>query len=99
MVTLTDAYAELANGMRLHYVEAGSGPLILFVHGFPEFWYEWRHQLESFARDHRVAALDMRGYNLSSKPPQVADYHARHLIEDLRLFIDHLGGKPCVVVA
>jgi pimeloyl-ACP methyl ester carboxylesterase len=93
------AYAELPNGMRLHYVSAGAGPLVLFVHGFPEFWYEWKDQLKEFARDHRAVALDMRGHNLSSKPPVVEDYRARHLIEDLRLLIDHLGGKPCVVVA
>jgi len=93
------AYADLPNGMRLHYVEAGSGPLIVFVHGFPEFWYEWKDQLAQFSRDHRAVALDMRGYNLSSKPPRVDDYRARHLVEDLRLFIDHLGGRPCVMVA
>ena len=93
------AYAELPNGMRLHYAEAGSGPLILFVHGFPEFWYEWKDQLAEFSRDHRAVALDMRGYNLSSKPQRVDDYRAKHLVEDLRLLIDHLGGRPCVMVA
>lgn len=93
------SYAELSNGMRLHYVSAGAGPLILFVHGFPEFWYEWKDQLKSFSRDHRAVALDMRGHNLSSKPPEVKDYRAKHLLEDLRLLIDHLGGKPCVMVA
>ena len=96
---LDHAYADLANGMRLHYVTAGSGPLLVFVHGFPEFWYEWKEQLAEFSRDHRAVALDMRGYNLSSKPEQVADYRAGLLIEDLRLFVDHLGSKPCVMVA
>jgi epoxide hydrolase 4 len=98
-MTFHHAYAELANGMLLHYVEAGTGPLILLVHGFPEFWYEWKDQLAEFSRDHRAVALDMRGYNLSSKPAQVADYRARHLVEDLRLIIEHLGGRPCVMVA
>jgi len=96
---MTDAYANLQNGMRLHYVESGAGPLILFVHGFPEFWYAWKHQLTEFSRDHHAVALDMRGYNLSSNPPAVADYRARHLMEDLRLLIEHLGGRPCVMVA
>jgi len=73
--------------------------LLVFVHGFPEFWYEWKEQLAEFSRDHRAVALDMRGYNLSSKPEQVADYRAGLLIEDLRLFVDHLGSKPCVMVA
>ena len=98
-MTLDHAYADLPNGMRLHYVAAGSGPLLVFVHGFPEFWYEWKEQLAEFSRDHRAVALDMRGYNLSSKPEQVADYRAGLLIEDLRLFVDHLGSKPCVMVA
>jgi len=93
------AYAELPDGMRLHYAEAGSGPLMLFVHGFPEFWYEWKDQLAEFSSDHRAVALDMRGYNLSSKPQRVEDYRAKHLVEDLRLLIDHLGGRPCVMVA
>ena len=78
---------------------AGAGPLILFVHGFPEFWYEWKDQLAEFARDHLAVALDMRGYNLSSKPREVKAYRAKHLVEDLRLLIDHLGGRPCVMVA
>ena len=99
MTTLTHAYADLPNGMRLHYVEAGSGPLMLFVHGFPEFWYAWKEQLAEFSRDHRAVALDTRGYNLSSKPAKVADYRAKHLVEDLRLMVEHLGGKPCVIVA
>ena len=60
-------YAEV-NGVRLHYARTGTGPLIVFVHGFPEFWYEWKHQLAEFGRDHLAVAPDMRGYNLSSKP-------------------------------
>jgi pimeloyl-ACP methyl ester carboxylesterase len=96
---MLDAYADLANGTRVHYVEAGSGPLILFVHGFPEFWYAWHPQLAEFRSDHRAVALDMRGYNLSSKPQEPERYRAKHLIEDLRLFIDHLDAAPCVMVA
>jgi pimeloyl-ACP methyl ester carboxylesterase len=96
---LHHAYADLPNGMRLHYAAAGTGPLILFVHGFPEFWYAWKDQLDAFSSDHRAVALDMRGYNLSSKPADPKAYRARHLVEDLRLLIDHLGGGPCVMVA
>jgi len=92
------AYATV-NGVRLHFVEHGTGPLMLFVHGFPEFWYAWKNQLEEFGRDHRAVALDMRGYNLSEKPADVKAYRAKHLVEDLRQLIDHLGGRPCVVVA
>ncbi|MEW5890955.1 MAG: alpha/beta hydrolase [Pseudomonadota bacterium] len=92
-------YADI-NGIRLHYVSAGAkGPLILFVHGFPEFWYAWKAQLEDFSRDHQAVALDMRGYNLSDKPVDVKAYRAKHLVQDLRGLIDHLGGRPCVLVA
>ena len=87
------------NGQRLHYVTVGEGKLMLFVHGFPEFWYEWQNQLDEFGKDHQAVALDMRGYNLSSKPIDVADYRAKHLIEDLRALIEHLGHKKCILVA
>jgi pimeloyl-ACP methyl ester carboxylesterase len=99
MARLAFEYAQLANGIRLHYASAGSGPLMLFVHGFPEFWYEWKDLLAEFARDHRAVAPDMRGYNLSSKPAQVEQYRARHLVEDLRLLLDHLGAQRCTMVA
>jgi len=92
-------YAELSNGTCLHYVCAGDGPLILFVHGFPEFWYEWKDQLAAFSREHLAVALDMRGYNLSSKPKEVRAYRAKCLVEDLRLLIERLAAKPCVLVA
>src|SRR6267154_1332799 len=59
------------NGVRLHVVSAGKGPLILFLHGFPEFWYEWKDQLAEFSKDHQAVAPDMRGYNLSGKPSEM----------------------------
>jgi pimeloyl-ACP methyl ester carboxylesterase len=96
---VTPGFADLPNGIRLHYVAAGSGRLILFVHGFPEFWYEWKDQLQAFGRDHLAVAPDMRGYNLSSKPGEVAAYKAKHLVEDLRLLADHLGHARFVLVA
>ncbi len=87
------------DGIRLHYVDAGAGPLMLFVHGFPEFWYAWKNQLGEFSRDHHAVALDMRGHNLSDKPADVKAYRPKHLVADLRNLIDHLGGHPCIVVA
>ena len=92
-------FAELSNGMRLHYAQAGVGPTILFVHGFPEFWYGWRELLGRFGTDHRAVAPDMRGYNLSGKPPEVRDYRPRLLVEDLRLLLEHLQCRECVMVA
>jgi epoxide hydrolase 4 len=76
-------YADV-NGVRLHYTRAGSGPLMVFVHGFPEFWYEWKYQIAEFGKDHTVVAPDMRGYNLSSKPAELSAYQMPALVEDLR---------------
>lgn len=86
---ITHEYAEV-NGVRLHYATAGEGPLILFLHGFPEFWYEWRHQLAEFGKDHQAVAPDMRGYNLSEKPAELEQYRMPQLVEDVRVLATHL---------
>jgi pimeloyl-ACP methyl ester carboxylesterase len=87
------------NGVRLHYAHAGQGPLILFLHGFPEFWYCWNKQLENLGRDHFAVAPDMRGFNLSDCPAEVKQYKARILVEDVRQLAEHLGQKKFVLVA
>ncbi len=87
------------NGTRLHYVRAGAGPLMLFLHGFPEAWFTWEKQLQTFAASHTVVAPDLRGYNLSDKPMEVADYRPSMLVEDIRQLIAHLGFERCVLVA
>jgi pimeloyl-ACP methyl ester carboxylesterase len=91
-------YAEV-NGVRLHYVSKGEGKLILFVHGFPEFWAEWENQLDAFGKDYQAVAVDMRGYNLSSKPENVDAYHVTDLIEDLRALAEYLGHEKFILVA
>jgi pimeloyl-ACP methyl ester carboxylesterase len=95
---MKDQYAQV-NGVRLHYVESGSGPLIIFLHGFPEFWYEWKDQLAEFGKDHHAVAPDMRGYNLSDKPANLDAYEMKNLVEDVRALADHLGYKKFVLVA
>ncbi|MGH2517888.1 MAG: alpha/beta fold hydrolase [Ktedonobacterales bacterium] len=90
-----EGYAE-TNGTRLHYVAAGAGPLVLLLHGFPEFWYSWRHQLPALAERFRVVAPDLRGYNLSEKP--VNGYDIATLCEDLRGLIAALGERQADVV-
>jgi len=90
-------YAEV-NGVRLHYATAGTGKLILFLHGFPEFWYAWKNQLIEFARDHQAVAPDLRGYNLSSKPAEVERYQITYLVEDVRALAAHLGHSKFVLV-
>lgn len=88
------------NGLRFHYVINGSGKTMLFLHGFPEFWYEWRKLLAEFGKDHQAIAPDLRGYNLSDKPGDVSDYAVRHLVEDIRGFFDHFsGGEKGILVA
>jgi len=93
-----DGYVNV-NGVRLHYVSAGSGPVILFLHGFPEFWYEWKNQLDEFGKDHLAVAPDLRGYNLSEKPADVEQYRMNLLVEDIRGLADHFSrDKKFVLV-
>lgn len=83
----------------LHLVEAGAGPLVVFLHGFPEFWYSWRHQLPAVAAaGFRAVAPDLRGYNESDRPRRVADYRTARLVADVAGLIERLGGGPAVVV-
>lgn len=98
---LSNQFAALGNGTRLHFASAGERgrPLILFVHGFPEFWYEWSAQLVEFGQDYFAVAPDLRGFNLSDMPTDVAAYKARHIVDDLRLLIAHLGYQQATVVA
>ncbi|WP_035985202.1 alpha/beta fold hydrolase [Leptolyngbya sp. KIOST-1] len=86
------------NGVRLHYVSQGQGPLIVFLHGFPEFWYSWRHQLNAFADRYTCVALDLRGYNDSDKPDGVEAYRLDVLVEDVRGSMDALGYDRMVLV-
>lgn len=74
----------MVNGVRLHTMAAGSGRLVLFLHGFPDFWRCWRAQLEHFGADHLAVAPDMRGFNLSDHPADPAQYRAKILVEDIR---------------
>jgi epoxide hydrolase 4 len=89
----------VVNGVRLHYVEAGSGPPVILLHGFPEFWYSWRHQIPALAQaGFRVLAPDLRGYNLSDKPLGVSAYRLDVLVEDVRALIHHAGEQRVALV-
>lgn len=84
--------------IRLNVAVAGQGPLILCVHGFPELWYSWHHQIAHFSRrGYTVAALDVRGYGGSSKPHDIAAYSIRNLASDVAAAIDQLGGGTAIV--
>src|SRR3712207_2391582 len=84
------------NGVRLHYVEAGTGPLVLLLHGFPEFWYSWRHQIPALAGRFRVVAPDLRGYNETAKP--ASGYDVDTLVEDTAALVRALGEERCLLV-
>ncbi|MCU0537990.1 MAG: alpha/beta hydrolase [Hydrococcus sp. Prado102] len=86
------------NGIKLHYVTQGEGKLMLMLHGFPEFWYSWRHQLPEFAKDYKVVALDLRGYNESDKPQQLEAYNIKELRQDVAGVIAGLGYEKCILV-
>lgn len=86
------------NGIRLHYVTQGSGELMLMLHGFPEFWYSWRQQIPEFARDYKVVALDLRGYNDSDKPKQRSAYVMDEFIKDVEGVIRGLGYDRAIIV-
>ena len=95
---LREGYAEIGD-IRLHYVEAGDGPLIVLLHGFPEFWYGWRLQIEPLAAaGFRVVAPDMRGYNLSSRPKGVKAYDSGQLTADILGLIHERGAQSALLV-
>jgi pimeloyl-ACP methyl ester carboxylesterase len=93
----TKAYIT-TNGVKLHYVTQGEGNLMLMLHGFPEFWYSWRHQIPEFASDFQVVALDLRGYNHSDKPSAQSAYAMDELVKDVKGVIEGLGYQTCILV-
>lgn len=92
-------YAQVGD-VRLHYAESGEAgrPLVLLLHGFPEFWYSWRHQLVALGERYHVVAPDLRGYNLSDKPSRVEDYRLSRLVDDVTGLIRHFGAREAAVV-
>jgi pimeloyl-ACP methyl ester carboxylesterase len=98
LAELREGYAEVGD-MRLHYVEAGNGPLVILLHGFPEFWYGWRRQIAPLAAaGYHVVAPDLRGYNLSSRPKGIAPYGADKVAEDINGLIHELGYESAILV-
>lgn len=96
---LADRFVDVGTGVRLHYVEAGSGPLVVLLHGFPEFWWSWRHQIPVLAEaGFRVVAVDMRGYGQSDAPPSWRDYRMEALAADVAGLITALGEERAFVV-
>lgn len=91
-------YAQ-ANGVRLHYVEQGTGPLVILLHGFPDFWYSWRDQIPALAAaGYRVVAPDLRGYNESERPQGIEAYKIDTLAADVAALVAALGAERATVV-
>jgi pimeloyl-ACP methyl ester carboxylesterase len=87
------------NGIRLHCAVDGAGPLVVFLHGFPQCWYAWRHQLAALAPHFRVVAPDLRGYNESDKPAGVAAYALPELVADVAGLVAAFDAHDAVIVA
>jgi pimeloyl-ACP methyl ester carboxylesterase len=96
----THGYLHLEE-VRIHYVASGpeDKPLLLLIHGFPEFWYSWRYQIREFQKDYRVVAIDQRGYGDSDKPKGIDAYTMKVLLSDVKQVIAALGYKSCTLVA
>ena len=95
---LEDHYADDA-GVKIHYVAAGQGPLVVMIHGFPDYWGTWKPLIATLSTDHyRTAAMDLRGYNLSDKPKGVEAYAMPHLIADVAAVIKAEGRTSAIVI-
>jgi pimeloyl-ACP methyl ester carboxylesterase len=86
------------DGVRIHYVTLGEGPLVVMVHGFPDFWYLWRDYLEALSDDYQVVAIDQRGYNQSDQPVGVDQYTFEYLVGDVAAVISAAGHESATVV-
>ena len=85
-------------GVKIHYVTIGKGPLVVMIHGFPDFWYTWRHQMEALKSDFKVVAIDQRGYNQSDQPSSPAAYDMPNLVSDVEAVIRHHDVDLATVV-
>lgn len=94
---VTHGYAD-SNGVKIHYASLGQGPLIVMIHGFPDYWYTWRDQMEALSDKFQCVAIDQRGYNLSDKPKGVENYQMRLLVGDVLAVIKALGREKAIIV-
>jgi len=87
-----------SSGVKIHYASLGEGPVVLMIHGFPDYWYTWRHQMQALAQDFQVVAMDLRGYNRSGQPKGVESYAMPVMLGDVLAVLDHLGAEKGAVV-
>lgn len=93
----THGFAQ-SGDVKIHYVTAGDGPLLVMIHGFPDYWYTWRKQMPALARSFKVVAIDQRGYNKSDKPEGVENYTIDKLVGDVRAVVEHFGRDKAIIV-
>ncbi len=86
------------DGVRIHYASLGEGPLVVMIHGFPDFWYTWRDQMAALSSEYHVVAVDLRGYNRSDKPDGVAAYAMLNHLADIAAVIQHTGEESATIV-
>lgn len=85
-------------GVKIHFVEKGSGPLIVMLHGFPDFWYSWYPVMEVLSKNYRVVAMDLRGYNKSDAPEEIEQYGYEYLMADLLKVIDFFADEKVTLI-
>ncbi|MBT8146204.1 MAG: alpha/beta hydrolase [Gammaproteobacteria bacterium] len=91
------SYAE-NDGVKLHYARMGSGPLVVMIHGFPDYWYTWRYQMEALSEQYTVVAMDTRGYNLSDQPAGTENYDLQILVADVESVIRAEGEESAIII-
>jgi len=94
---VTHGYAD-SNGVKIHYASLGKGPLVVMIHGFPDYWYTWRDQMQALSGEYQCVAIDQRGYNLSDKPQGVENYDVKYLVGDVIAVIKALGRDKAIIV-
>jgi len=87
-----------SDGVKIHYVTMGKGPLVVLIHGFPDFWYTWRAQMPELAKHFQVVAVDMRGYNKSDQPEGVDNYKVEKLVGDIDAVVKHFKAEKAIIV-
>lgn len=93
----THGFAD-SDGVKIHYVVRGQGPLVIMLHGFPDYWYTWRNQIPTLSSRFQVAAIDQRGYNKSDQPSGVENYSTEKLVADVKAVIQHFGQQKAIIV-
>lgn len=93
----THGFAQ-SGDVKIHYVTQGEGPLVVMIHGFPDYWYTWRNQMPELAKHFKVVAIDQRGYNKSDQPEGVQNYAVDKLVDDVKAVVEHFKSKEAIIV-